>query len=239
MSGVVAGVDGCRAGYVVALRRLDDGAWLGARVVPDVAALLSLPDAPCIIAIDMPIGLPERVAVGGRAPERLVRPLLGARQSSVFAVPGRAAVMAADYGQACAAALATSDPPRKVSKQAFHLFPKMRELDERLRADPAACERVFETHPELAFRLMAGAPLVHPKKIKGVVNPPGMAERLALLAREGLVDRPARLPGAGTDDVLDAHAAAWTALRIARGEALRFPDPPEHDAHGLTVAIHG
>lgn len=239
MSGCVAGADGCRAGYVVALRRIDTGEWLGARVVPDVAALMTLPEAPVVIAIDMPIGLPERTGAGGRAPERLVRPHLGARQSSVFAVPGRAAVMAEDYAQACAEALATSDPPRKVSKQAFHLFAKMRVLDEALRADPVLRERVFETHPELAFRLMAGAPLMHPKKIKGAVDPAGMAERLALLAREGLDAMPARLRGAGADDVLDAHAAAWTALRIARGEAMRFPDPPECDGFGLRVAIHG
>ena len=72
---------------------------------------------PDIVAVDMPIGLPERVQGSGRGPEQLVRPLLGARQSSVFAIPARCAVEAADYAEACARALAASDPPRKVSKQ--------------------------------------------------------------------------------------------------------------------------
>jgi predicted RNase H-like nuclease len=37
--------------------------------------------------------------------------------------------MAPDYRAACAAQLQASDPPRKIAKQIFHIFPKMRELD--------------------------------------------------------------------------------------------------------------
>ena len=77
----------------------------------------------------MPIGLPERTGYGGREAENCVRPLLGARQSSVFSVPSRAAVYAQDYAQACAVALSTSDPPRKISKQLFNIAPKIREVD--------------------------------------------------------------------------------------------------------------
>jgi len=43
---------------------------------------------------------------------------------------------------ACAAALATSDPPRKVSKQCFHIFPRIREIDALLRAAPAWRDRI-------------------------------------------------------------------------------------------------
>jgi predicted RNase H-like nuclease len=42
---------------------------------------------------------------------------------------------------------------------------------------------------------------------------------------------------AGVDDVLDAAVAAWSAQRIARGEARCLPDPPERDAEGRSVAI--
>jgi predicted RNase H-like nuclease len=38
------------------------------------------------------------------------------------------------------------------------------------------------------------------------------------------------------DDVLDAAAAAWSANRIAKGEAVSLPDPPE-SKDGLQVAI--
>ena len=84
----------------------------------------------------MPIGLPPRAGPGGRGPENAVRPLLGQRQSSVFSVPSRGAIAATDYRQACRVALATSDPPRKVSKQLFMIAPKIREVDAVLRAMP-------------------------------------------------------------------------------------------------------
>jgi predicted RNase H-like nuclease len=100
---------------------------------------------------------------------------------------------------------------------------------------------VHESHPELAFwRLNGGAPMALPKKIRGVVNPAGMDERRALLARCGL---PASLlcatppRGAGADDLLDACAMLVTAARIADGAARPFPDPPLDDGRGIPLAI--
>ncbi|WP_164198380.1 DUF429 domain-containing protein, partial [Stenotrophomonas maltophilia] len=79
-----------------------------------------------------------------------------------------------DYWEACKAALATSDPPRKVSKQAFFLFAKIREIDQLMRADPALARRVFEVHPELAFwRLNGEKAVALPKKVKSAAHQPG------------------------------------------------------------------
>ncbi|MFX8106486.1 DUF429 domain-containing protein, partial [Acinetobacter baumannii] len=88
-----------------------------------------LAEAPGIVAVDMPIGLPERVGPGGRGPEPLVRRLLPGRSSSVFSVPSRAAVEADDYAEACRIARATSDPPRALSRQLFNIMPRIREVD--------------------------------------------------------------------------------------------------------------
>src|SRR5262245_39763731 len=107
----LAGVDGCPAGWMVAFVR-PTGDDVRLRVVPAFAAIATAPEAPTVIAVDMPIGLPARIGPGGRGPERAVRPLLGARQSSVFPVPSREAVYASSYPDACRIALATSDPPR-------------------------------------------------------------------------------------------------------------------------------
>jgi len=188
----------------------------------------------------MPIGLPDRIEGSGRGPEQSVRPLLGQRQSSVFSIPARDAVEASDYAEACALAMAASTPPRRVSKQGFHLFPKIREIDRLLRGDRGLISRVFEVHPELAFRTIAGRPLFHPKKIKGAVNPAGMAERRALLRSEGIAAdvlqaRPPR--GAAADDLLDALAALVVARHIAAGRGRSFPDPPGRDSQGLPIAI--
>ncbi|WP_089173257.1 DUF429 domain-containing protein [Bosea sp. AS-1] len=236
----LAGVDGCKAGWIAAVAPAEGRDAAAIRVLPRFSDLFAGEIVPDIVAVDMPIGLPDRVTGSGRGPEQAVRALLGDRQSSVFAIPARCAVEADDYEQACALALAHSEPPRKVSKQGFNLFPKIREIDTVLRAELAMCKRVFEIHPELAFRTMKGEPLTYPKKIKGVVNPPGMAERRALLQEAGLPleavsARPPR--GAAADDLLDALAALVVARHIAAGRGKPFPDPPGRDSHGLPIAI--
>jgi predicted RNase H-like nuclease len=237
----VAGVDGCPGGWVAVTLALDGAAEPLLTVHPTFGGVLDSQPGAAIVAVDMPIGLPDQVGPGGRGPETLLRPLLGARQSSVFSVPSRAAVEALDYRDACAAALRTSVPPRAVSKQCYFLFPKSRDVDALLRADPGLRDRVRETHPEGAFmRLNGGAPLSQPKKVKSSPYGPGLEERRALLERAGfapafLEARPPR--GAAFDDVLDACACAVSALRIARGEAQSFPSPPGRDAHGVPVAI--
>lgn len=237
----VAGVDGCPAGWIAVLRDLTGREAARVRVAPQLVDVIDAPERPAVIAVDMPIGLPDRIGLAGRGPERLVRPLLGQRQSSVFAIPARAAVEATDYRAACAAALAASDPPRKVSKQAFFLFAKIREIDALLRARPSLQERVWESHPEVAFwRMNGGRSLAHPKKVQSRVHPPGVAERRALLLGAGLPLALAEhsVPrGAALDDLLDAMAVSVVAERIAKGEALSFPDPPARDSHGLPVAI--
>jgi predicted RNase H-like nuclease len=40
------------------------------------------------------------------------------------------------------------------------------------------------------------------------------------------------------DDLLDACAAAWSALRIARGAHRTLPDLPKRDSRGHRMAIH-
>lgn len=234
----IAGVDGCRAGWIVVTRDLEGRAPPTLDLVPRFADLLT-PDGPDVIAVDMPIGLPERAGPGGRGAERAVRPLLGPRQSSVFSVPARSAVWCQDYGEACRAALAASDPPRKVSKQAFHLFPKIREIDALMTPELEA--RVYEVHPEVAFwRLNDECPMALPKKLKSRANPAGLEERAELLARHGvdpafLAQRPPR--GAGRDDLIDACVNAVIAARIAHGTATPFPGNFERDAKGLRMAI--
>jgi len=236
----LAGVDGCAAGWIVAFVR-PKGDECRLRILPHFADVLGAPERPAIVAVDMPIGLPERVGLGGRAAENCVRPLLGARQSSVFSVPSRAAIHAGEYRDACRIAQATSEPPRKVSKQLFNIAPKIREVDEALRTAPSAANQVFEVHPELAFwRLNGGRALTEPKKVKSKPYEPGLALRRGLLTAAGLpADVVHSVPpkGAGADDLLDALACAAIARRWHAGLAQPFPDPPPRDAFGLPMAI--
>jgi predicted RNase H-like nuclease len=236
----LAGVDGCRAGWVVAFARAQGGE-VRVRVLPRFADVLAAPENASIVAVDIPIGLPARVGHGGRAAENAVRPLLGARQSSVFSVHSRAALAAEDYREACRIALETSQPPRKVSKQLFLLAPKIREVDACLRAETAATGRVFEVHPELAFwRLNGERALMLPKKVKGRCHEPGLLLRRQLLVEVGFPVAAVNASppkGAGADDLIDALACAAIARRILIGAARPFPDPPARDAFGLPMAI--
>jgi predicted RNase H-like nuclease len=236
----LAGVDGCPGGWIAAFVH-PEGEAFAVQTYERFAEIIDSDFRPALIAVDMPIGLPEMAGHGGRAAENAVRPLLGARQSSVFSVPSRAAIMETDYAKACATALATSDPPRKVSKQLFHIAPKIREIDAVLAARPELKTRVFEVHPEVAFwRLNGEQALGEPKKIQGRIHPPGMALRQRILKNAKLSNdlltmvppRPAK-----QDDLIDACACAAIARRLHQGIARSFPEVPERDARGLPMAI--
>ena len=235
----VAGMDGCRAGWLTVLRDLSGIAPPQMTLLPRFADILASDADPSVIAVDMPIGLPETISGPGRVAEQAVRPLLGERQSSVFSIPARAAMMCDDYRNACREALLRSDPPRKVSKQAFNIFPKIREIDSVM--NPEQVDRIFEVHPEVAFwRLNGGTSMALPKKIRNRPNPAGLDERRGLLQGLGyepdfLAQKPPK--GAGADDLVDAAVCAVIAERIARGEAVPMPDPPGRDARGLSIAI--
>lgn len=204
------GVDGCRGGWVAAT---GDGE---VRVHASFEDLLRAePDA--FLAVDVPIGLRSGGATGDRLCDKEARRRLGARRGSVFPPPLRHRLGAAER-------------PPEMSVQSFRILPRIAEVDARM--TPALQARVVEAHPELAFSLLAGAPLRHPKR-----KPEGAQERRALLARVGRV--PAALPrGAAWDDVLDACILAWTAARAARGESLRLPSAPPVDSRGLRMEIH-
>lgn len=236
MTALVAGVDGCRAGWVCVLRQADPPFEAHAFLAKAFDEILSHPAGPAVIAIDIPIGFPGRIAGAGRDCDCAVRAVLGKRASSVFAPPARAALSKTDYRQACAAALAASDPPRQISKQTFHLFRKICEVDGVM--TPGLQKRVFECHPEAAFWAMNGQkPLLEPKKRQR-----GLEARRTLLVQHGFSEaflRETQFPrkDAGADDFLDACACSGTAARIHRGEAIRFPAVPPLDPKGLRMEI--
>ncbi|WP_061937749.1 DUF429 domain-containing protein [Aureimonas sp. AU22] len=247
----LAGVDGCRRGWIAAIERGPSDAGLA--VSSDFSALLAALPRDALVVVDMPIGLPERIGGGGRSAERAVAPLLGRRRSSLFPIPARAAVEAWDgphpdeagraaaHRRASSLARAASKPPRGVSRQGFMLFPKILEIDRLLRAEPGLCDRVFESHPEAAFAVLnRGSAMTHAKKRMGRPHAPGLEERRAVLRSHalalGLLAAP-RPAGAGEDDRIDACAMLLVARAIAAGRACPHPQPLQRDAHGIPVAI--
>jgi predicted RNase H-like nuclease len=229
----VLGLDGCRGGWVGVGLAVADGRLLFSERFARFADALARGETAATIAVDMPIGLPDLAERGGRACERLARARLGPRRSSVFATPSRPALAKRDYPRALGANRRGGGPG--LSKQCFHLFPKMREIDALM--TPALQARVRECHPELAFAVLVGAPMAHPKRTRE-----GRVERLAALAtagfsRDAFEPHPFARKEVAPDDLLDAAVVAWSARRIARGEALVLPEAPPRDPRGLRMEI--
>lgn len=240
---VVAGVDGCRGGWVVVTHIVGKPITARVSLARSFSEILAMTPEPLVIAIDVPIGLPERAGAGGRMCDVQARLPLGDRRSSVFSVPARAAVMQTAYRAACDVAFAHSDPPRMVAKQAFNLFPKIREVDALM--TPTMQKRVVECHPELVFwRLNGRQPLTLPKKVKSPSSVSGLELRRSLLVKWGFSetawhDIGLRKADVADDDILDALANAAAAADIHNGVAYRVPDDPPCDAKGLRMEIWG
>jgi predicted RNase H-like nuclease len=120
-----------------------------------------------------------------------------------------------------------------LSRQAWGIAAKIKEVDDSI--TPERQQWAFEVHPEVCFWALNGQrPMAYNKKTEA-----GRNERLNLLhtvfpdIQQHLLNRPA---GVGKDDLLDAVAAAWTALGRHRGEASCVCSP-ERDEKGLAVAI--
>lgn len=230
----VVGVDGCPGGWIAVAAEY--GATSArpeiarAGFFPRLGDLLAAYDG-AMIVIDMPIGLvagPE-----GRGPDKPARALLKARRSSVFTPPCRAALQAPGYSAANAAQRRAAG--QGLSKQAWMLAPKLREIDSVM--TPALQDRVREGHPELAFALAAGAPMAHTKR-----RMHGLFNRIRFLATLGYdpIALSADLPpevDAAADDLVDACILAHVAARCERGEALCVPDAPAKDPRGLRMEI--
>jgi predicted RNase H-like nuclease len=221
----VLGVDGWRGRWVGALL---DGRSVRLLDLADVTAVLAVPDVE-VVAIDMPIGLPDnRSRVCDDRARELLRPFGAA--SSVFPTPVRSVLATDDYAEARALSRAATDPPRAPSAQSFQLVKAIRSLDDALGEPPAA--HVHEVHPELAFRALD-------RELKDAkVTARGMTRRLVALRTvmdvdAALLDAPPRVPAV---DALDACAAAWSARRIVDGTAECVGDG-RTDARGRPMRI--
>jgi predicted RNase H-like nuclease len=218
------GLDGFRKGWVAVLL---DGDRHELTFHPNVADALSFPFDRA--AIDIPIGMTD---CGERGCDVLAREKLRPHGSRVFTGARRWLWLEFyDPDEANREALRRGE--KRVSRQLWHIGPKIMEVDAFVRANPSLDIR--EVHPELVFmRLNGGKPLPSKKSDEGDCL------RRKLLKRQGFrkIDRwltDARMnTGAGRDDVLDACAVAIAARRPAGS----LPEEaPKSDMYGLPMRI--
>jgi predicted RNase H-like nuclease len=229
----IAGVDGCPSGWVCVLEELPSRR-LGSKIFQSLADIFTAAPQIAVLAIDVPIGLtdagPRLCDIEAR---RRLRPH---RASSVFSAPIRPTLVARTYAEACEISFRAQQ--KKLSKQSWAIYPKIREVDEFMRQHADLARRVYEVHPEVSFAAWNGAPLACRKK-----SAEGLAQRSELVGGHfgesafSSVRQRYRRRDANADDILDAFAALWTAERIAAGTSESLPAEPPIDAAGLPMRI--
>jgi predicted RNase H-like nuclease len=139
----VAGVDGCRGGWVTFNVELSAHAT-SVEVVNLSTWLRERPPDLACVGIDIPIGLLK----GSRACDKAARKLLGQpRGNSVFPAPCRSALGAQTYAEA--SSINWQKTTRGLSQQAWGIAPKIKQVDDAITSD---CQRwAFEVHPEVSF----------------------------------------------------------------------------------------
>jgi predicted RNase H-like nuclease len=228
---IAAGADGIRGGWVVALS-IDDPKRVPQRhtalkFFTDVRQLDRFrrrhgEDAP--VAMDVPIGLTEEG--GFRDCDREARELLGDRRSTVFAPPGRYLLEAGTTYRTVRDLVEErrrvegGDRVPGVSAQSAALIPKIREVDHLVRTYGLSAPECFlEAHPELSFKRMNGDRSLPPKHTLI-----GQHARARLVTEqfpdfEDALERYGSRASRQIEDILDAYAALWTALRWAEDKA--------------------
>jgi predicted RNase H-like nuclease len=223
---MIAGVDGCRDGWI-AVVELDGGRTEIRRPV-GIQELLEDRELKLIV-MDIPIGLTDK---GSREADTSARAFLQKRACCVFPAPIRPIINCDSWEEACRVSFATDG--KRISKQQFGILDKVRAVDVALRKINAG--NIFEGHPEVSFALMNdGLPLFTSKKKSA-----GRDCRCELLSRF-FPDANARMNEYRhhREDVLDAYAMLWTARRIKCGKARRFPPEHRSDRLGLRMEIAG
>lgn len=219
----VAGVDGCRDGWIAVV--LENGAFANALFGESVASIVRSVGACVVVGVDIPIGFETGRF---RRVDKSARDFVGARRNSVFEAPPCDVLEQPTFD--AAKELCVRLIGKSLSKQCYALRDKVREVAGLV----APGDNIIEVHPEVSFRALHGAPITVSK-----ATWTGHALRRGLLERAG-ISLPGELGDAGArgsvDDVLDAAVVAWSAHRHAIGKSERL-EPVITDATGRVVTI--
>jgi len=238
----VGGVDGCKAGWFVAIASATKQNQTDAPCVFKLKSLLVAgpftevlsETTDCeLVCVDIPIGLSD--GDKPRACDITARKILGGqRASSVFPAPIKPCLSAEDH--VAVSEISFKYSGKKLSCQSFNILGKIRQVDDLM--TPVLQSRVREIHPEISFWALNDKKPMQHKKIRVV----GRRERMKLLSpifsdvKEIIAE--ARKPKqVAPDDILDALVAVWTAGQATIGKAKTLPKNPELDSKGLRMEI--
>lgn len=222
------GVDGCRSGWMCAI--IHENKCFSTSIFPTLYSLWKNHSDATRIFIDIPIGFRD----SGPTPrecDRLARKVLTrTRSSSIFPPPCRDALYASNYSEANQ--INRERTTKGLSKQAWNICNKIREMDQLLNSDTSTRTVFYESHPEVCFwAFNREKPMEHYKKTQE-----GGQERKALLHRLTSVSFDPSSPLSPNlknekfepDDILDAWVLAYAASRPT-SQIKSLPTPPEFD----------
>ena len=230
------GVDGCKAGWFYA--------GITSRGECDFGVYKTLPQLwqanrkNTLILVDIPIGLPWGENPSRKCDSVARKALSPLRQNSIFSPPCRKTLSEASYEAACR--VNQNVTGRKISRQAWNISEKIREVDNLLNAHPETGNMIRECHPEVCFYVLnGGRPMAHYKK-----TAEGQKERLALLNsyfnKSGIIFKAAvdrfKRKDVAADDIVDAIAAVVTAF-LSKGDLISLPETPENDERGQPMEM--
>lgn len=213
----VAGVDGCRKGWIMVLWA--EGIYSFGVYEHFSDLMTQNPDLDRIL-IDIPIGLSS--AAKPRTVDMLLRQELKGRSSTVFTPPCREAVYLTDYK-------AANDKNKLVegkgiSIQAFNICDKIREVDRYFQENDIP-KKIIESHPELCFKYLNKGQVILSKKatVEGAEERLRIVEKyepsLRQLYEQILQETPRK--DVKKDDILDAICLCLT-NRLAGANNLRY-----------------
>jgi predicted RNase H-like nuclease len=241
---VFVGVDGCRGGLFAVFLTGEDNQYCEWEIglFPSFSSLIDFlkknyEQVEPLILIDIPIGL-KKGGSGERLSDIGARRILKARKSSIFPVPCREAVYAENYEKACEVNKELTG--KSISRQAWNIIPKIRDVDTFLAKNEIFRGKVKETAPEVCFQAFTVSPIKYPKK-----SPEGFSERMTALksiclAADKIVDAALskyRRKEVAKDDILDALVAAVTAKMGQRYGFRYVPGESEKDSEGLNIQM--
>jgi len=225
------GIDGCSAGWL-AISTQGNSYKYGVFSTIDELHAKHLETQVCLI--DVPIGLASRAKP--RTIDAKMRKELTGRASTVFTTPCRKSVYAGSYDEAKSINKAVEG--KSLSKQAFCITPKIREVDEFLLKNPNL--KLIEAHPEISFKYLNDGGVLRSRKSK----PEGIEERLSILERynrktpdlyQGILGNTLR-KHVRRDDILDAICLAIS-MELGAQKLQYLKDENAVDERGIEMKI--
>lgn len=225
--GLAVGVD-WKKGKWLAVEIKDE--IIRSREFADISDLCREYESADAILIDIPIGLPESSEESLMRPDSAARQLLGGRKSSIFNAPFRQIVYAESRSEAWELNRLLN---AKLQPVGLALADAVRQVDRFLQEHENWKNRLLESHPEVAFRILNGKPLVYSKH-----TPEGLKERYDILTRYNLYIK-SLIPDGNKidDDLLDAACLAITAQLGLRYGFTTLPKSPVFDDKGIKMQM--